>query len=190
MAETKEIITAAAQKLFARFGLYKTTVDEIARIAHVGKGTIYQYFQSKDEIFEEVIKREEWIFKDEIRKNVDAAATPQEKLKVYVITRFWCLKEFANYNNALKDYNLSHYQFIENAQKENIKDELKLVIKILDEGNQNKVFAISDIKSTALAIVTALKALEYTWTFESPLRDIEKSIEILLNILFIGIETR
>jgi AcrR family transcriptional regulator len=43
-------ILEAARQSFARHGLGATTVDDIARAAHVAKGTVYLYFKSKDEI--------------------------------------------------------------------------------------------------------------------------------------------
>jgi AcrR family transcriptional regulator len=47
----KEQILKAAAKRFARHGLNKTTLDEIARDLRIGKATIYHYFNSKDELF-------------------------------------------------------------------------------------------------------------------------------------------
>ncbi|MBS1993875.1 MAG: TetR/AcrR family transcriptional regulator [Cyanobacteria bacterium SZAS LIN-2] len=46
----REIIVQAGRKLFGRYGIEKTTVDEIAREAGVSKGAIYLEFPSKDEI--------------------------------------------------------------------------------------------------------------------------------------------
>lgn len=47
--------------LFSRQGLENTTLDEITAHAHVGKGTVYRYFQNKEALFmdliEEVLKR-------------------------------------------------------------------------------------------------------------------------------------
>ena len=43
-------IIAAATKLFLRFGYRKTSMDEVARNAHVAKGTVYLYFASKPEL--------------------------------------------------------------------------------------------------------------------------------------------
>jgi len=190
MATTKDLIITTSQKLFARFGLNKTTVDEIAKLAHVAKGTIYHYFQSKEEIFNEVIEKEARFLQDEIRKSVDIMQTPQEKLRAFVITRFTHIKELANYYSALKDEYLSHYSFIDKARKKNLDEEIKMVSDILEEGNKNKTFAVEDVNITALAIVTALKGLEYPWTIETPLQDIEKSIDVLLKVLFKGIEAR
>lgn len=51
----KQQIIRAAQKRFIRHGLSKTTVEEIARDLRIGKATVYHYFNSKEEIFFEVI---------------------------------------------------------------------------------------------------------------------------------------
>ncbi|NOX64944.1 MAG: TetR/AcrR family transcriptional regulator [Chlorobi bacterium] len=49
-----EIIKAALQ-IFAQKGYKATTLDEIAEKSEFGKGTIYNYFSSKEEIYTEII---------------------------------------------------------------------------------------------------------------------------------------
>lgn len=48
--ETRERIISAAIRVFSERGIETATVDEIASAADVGKGTIYNYFQTKEEI--------------------------------------------------------------------------------------------------------------------------------------------
>jgi len=48
--KTRQAIIAAAMKLFADKGYEQTSMDELAREAGVGKGTIYGYFAAKSEI--------------------------------------------------------------------------------------------------------------------------------------------
>src|SRR5512135_1857391 len=43
-------IIAAAVRLFSENGIEAVTVDQIAAAADVGKGTIYNYFQTKEDI--------------------------------------------------------------------------------------------------------------------------------------------
>ena len=50
-ANKRELILAAAREIFGEKGYHSTTSEEIAKRAGVGKGTIYQYFDSKQEIF-------------------------------------------------------------------------------------------------------------------------------------------
>ena len=47
--KNERILDAALDK-FKQYGFMKTTVDDIARQTQVGKGTIYLYFQNKEDI--------------------------------------------------------------------------------------------------------------------------------------------
>lgn len=68
MANERKIqIIKAAAKRFARHGLNKTTLDEVARDIRIGKATIYHYFQSKDDLFYEALKWEIDILLDNIK---------------------------------------------------------------------------------------------------------------------------
>ncbi|MBT8387950.1 MAG: TetR/AcrR family transcriptional regulator [Ignavibacteria bacterium] len=49
--ERKNQIIRAAAKRFARHGLGKTTLNEVARDVRIGKATIYHYFASKEDLF-------------------------------------------------------------------------------------------------------------------------------------------
>lgn len=53
-ARTREQIVDAALQLFAHQGFHDTLVDEIARAAEVSRATLYQYFESKDQLFLEL----------------------------------------------------------------------------------------------------------------------------------------
>ena len=51
--DRKSQIIKTAVKRFARHGLNKTTLEEIAGDLRIGKATIYNYFNSKEELFYE-----------------------------------------------------------------------------------------------------------------------------------------
>ncbi len=58
MAESKRnAIVEAAADLFCTNGFYETKIIEIARAAGVGKGTVYEYFDSKSDILAAVVER-------------------------------------------------------------------------------------------------------------------------------------
>ncbi|QHW30874.1 TetR/AcrR family transcriptional regulator [Paenibacillus rhizovicinus] len=48
-------IVEAAGKSFAMFGYKATTMELVSKIAAVGKGTIYTFFATKEELFSEII---------------------------------------------------------------------------------------------------------------------------------------
>lgn len=51
----KQEIINAALEIFSKKGYKATTLDEIAEKSEFGKGTIYNYFSSKEEIYTEII---------------------------------------------------------------------------------------------------------------------------------------
>lgn len=51
----RQEIVHAAREVFALRGFNAATLDEIAERAEFAKGTLYSYFQSKDELFENVL---------------------------------------------------------------------------------------------------------------------------------------
>ncbi len=55
--ERADVIAAAALSEFAEKGFAAARIDDIARRAGISKGTVYLYFDSKELLFEEVIRR-------------------------------------------------------------------------------------------------------------------------------------
>jgi AcrR family transcriptional regulator len=54
--DKKEIIIQTAIELFSKYGYEKVTVTEIAKKAHVSKVSIYNFFESKDNLRRIIIK--------------------------------------------------------------------------------------------------------------------------------------
>ncbi len=188
--EKKGIITQVAQKIFSRYGLIKTTVDEIAKAARMGKASLYHYFKSKEDIFREVVEKENRFLKDKIQEAINNEHTPQKKIRAYIMTRMKYLSELANIHSALKDDYLDHYAFIEKIRERTFQEEIATIQAILKEGVKNGIFAIRDIEVTSFAIISALKGLEYPWSVKTSLPEIEKNIDKLMEILFNGIIKR
>lgn len=188
--EKHNVILTVARKLFGRYGLRKTTVDEIAREARVGKGTIYNYFKSKEEVFQAVVEEEAQIFKNEMKKAVDSQTAPEKKIRAYVITRMQIINQLANFYSSFKDEYLEYYSFIEKIREKYTDYEIFTIKEILKEGINKKVFSIKDLDLTAFAVVIAMKGLEYYWAMEQDPLEVEKKIDILLKIFFNGILKR
>ena len=186
----KSKILDVAQALFARFGLTKTTIDDIAKKAHMGKASIYYYFASKEAIFKEVIEKEGKTLKEKLIEAVNAQDSPQEKIRSYIVTRMTAIKDLGNYYSALREEYLKHYSFIEKARQAYDAFEVTMISNILSEGQNKNIFEIEDITLTAETIVAAMKGLEFQWSQEAKNEEIIEKIDALLKILFKGIEKR
>ncbi len=68
----EEKILDAATALLIRFGYRKTTIDDVAREAGVGKGTIYLHWKDKISLFRAVMMRNNVLVYDNVRQRIQA----------------------------------------------------------------------------------------------------------------------
>ena len=54
--DKRESILDAATDVFSKYGFHGAKMEDIAKEAQIGKGTIYGYFDSKETLFYEIIK--------------------------------------------------------------------------------------------------------------------------------------
>ena len=82
--QKKELIINAAARVFARKGFKGTVMADIAAQAEIGKGTIYEYFETKEDLFFAVF---EWFIQELARgSTVEASAlsaSVRERLEAF-----------------------------------------------------------------------------------------------------------
>lgn len=81
----KQEIVLKAQGLFQQFGMKKTTMDEIAFACGKAKSTLYHYFKSKEEVFDEVLVMEVTNLRKAVKEKVEEVRTVKEKMITYFL---------------------------------------------------------------------------------------------------------
>jgi AcrR family transcriptional regulator len=66
----EERLLDAATTLLVRWGYRKTTIDDVAREAGVGKGTIYLHWKNKNDLFRAAIWRERQRYSEELQRRI------------------------------------------------------------------------------------------------------------------------
>ena len=183
----KERILSAAKNLFSRFGLEKTTMEDIAKAAGKGKSSLYYYFKSKEEVYAEVIRKEIAGLKTIISKAIEEEDDPYNKFTRFVGTRLNYLNEKADQYTTIKDEYLKHYQFIQNLTADYSDWEMSTIKDIIEYGRDRGLFLVTDSEAISRAIFFALKGLEYPWTTNLTRIELEKSVYVLVDILLKGI---
>lgn len=185
--EKVESILDTARKMFARYGIQKTSLDDVARLARVAKATLYNYFGSKNQIYLEVLQREA----DDILKKTEAAiemvSSPIEKLRTFVHAKFRCMKDAANIVNLSREGVDRVIPKTDRIRNNLFEREVGIISSIFELGIREGVFRITDILLTAKAIGYGLKGFELTWLVEESGERIDRYLEGLMDILFNGI---
>ncbi|MFQ5750999.1 MAG: TetR/AcrR family transcriptional regulator, partial [bacterium] len=87
LARREEILNAA-RKVFSERGFEKATLDEIAVVAEYGKGTIYNYFKNKEELFSCIIEKGINRFQKFVEEAIRNKSTPREQVEAYIDAAF------------------------------------------------------------------------------------------------------
>lgn len=159
VSKTREKFIEVARQLFARKGVENTTMNDIASASSKGRRTIYTYFKSKTEIFNAVIETETDKILSRLRLILAKPITPQEKVREYVSERFDAMKEIVGRNGSLRAGFFRDVRKVERAQRIIASKEAALLREILEEGVNNGVFRISDIKKEAIIIIHSIQGL-------------------------------
>ena len=78
--DTEQHILDAAARCVRRYGLRRTTMEEVARLAGVSRGTVHRYFRDKDTLLREVFSRADSQVVREITAAMDAQPTLLEQI--------------------------------------------------------------------------------------------------------------
>ena len=95
-SEKRDAILHAAWGLIRHYGYSKTTIDDIARQAKVGKGTVYLYFKSKTDIMLSLTDLTNQRITSELERIASGNKPPEERLRACVLYRIMTLFDLVN----------------------------------------------------------------------------------------------
>ena len=185
--EKAESILNTAKKMFGRYGLRKTTLDEIARMARVAKATIYNYFGSKDRVYLEVLRREANEIVKKISSSVDQEVLPVDKLIAFARAKFRYMRQAINILNLDREGVEQLLPSAEGIRNELFEREVNIIRSILEEGVEKGIFRLNNVPLAATAIGHALRGFELNWFVQESEEGIEYYLDELVNIVFYGV---
>ncbi|MDR0536826.1 MAG: TetR/AcrR family transcriptional regulator [Tannerellaceae bacterium] len=160
VSKTRDMLVDVARQLFARMGVDKTTMNDIAQASMKGRRTLYTYFKSKNEIYQAVVETEvAKLYK--MLTDVSAKELPaDEKLIAFVYARLDAVKSIVIRNGTLRANFFRDIWRVEKVRKDFDLREIDLIKRILDDGVKEGLFKMPDVNITALVLHYALKGLE------------------------------
>jgi AcrR family transcriptional regulator len=186
----KTLTIRAAQKLFQRFGLNKTSMEDIANAMGRGKSTLYNYYRSKDEIFTDVINFEiEEVFK-KTNSAIEQVVTAEEKLKVYISVSLKAVKSKGILYNTIRNELLNNVSQVSLPIKMFNTKEVNAIKEILSLGITNEEFTDSlkpEIDLLAYSIVSALRSLAFDMVLENKFPNWDERLNGLIKIIIKGV---
>lgn len=186
-ADTKQAFIRAARQLFAENGFQGTTMNAIAESAGKSRRTLYTYFNTKQDIYMEVIQMELHNLYEELETFVSRPLPPMEKLMQYIARRQVAVNEVVKWNGSLEAEFFNDIATVERARLRFDVLERSLIASILREGIESGDFKRVDVKRTAILLHACLKGLEVPFIrghfgkTEESIRETYRSVRSLIS---------
>ncbi len=155
-------ILDAAFEVFAEYGLGSARLDEIARRAGVSKGTIYLYFDSKEELFRAVVEAKVVAVIEaaefEVERSASTSLSAREELRLY-LTRNWEYLRSSTYvaMYRLVQTELPHFPDLMRFYGEHvIERSMRLTASVITRGIARGEFAPTDALAAARLVSSML----------------------------------
>ena len=156
----RDEILNATDKLLARFGYAKMTIDDLAREVGIGKGTVYLYFSSKEEIALSHVDRIVERMKERLREIAAEDAAPDERLREMLLTRvLFRFDSVQHYTQSLNDLLAALRPRFLARRKRYFEEEAEIFAEVLREGRKIKTFGIENEIETAKSLLLATNSL-------------------------------
>jgi AcrR family transcriptional regulator len=156
----KDAILDATDRLLARFGYRKMTVEDIATEAGIGKGTIYLHFSSKEEVVLSHIDRIVDRLRDHLKEIARSDATAAERLRLMLLTRvLFRFDSIQHYTQSLNDLLAALRPGLLRRRAEYFESEAQIFADVLTVGRESGELSFADAHATAHALLQATNGL-------------------------------
>ena len=156
---TRDAILDATDRLLAKYGYKKMTIDDLAAEVGIGKGSVYLHFASKEEIALSHIDR----IIDRLKKRLFSIAESNENVdtrlrKMMVERVLFRFDSVQHYSQSLNDLLASLRPRLLERRRSYFEEEAKLFAAVLTEGKKAGVFTFKDPLVAADALLDATNA--------------------------------
>ncbi|MDA8210846.1 MAG: TetR/AcrR family transcriptional regulator [Clostridia bacterium] len=194
MAEEKskrDLILDAAAVVFAKHGFHNAKMEEIAGEAGVGKGTLYEYFSSKQQLFQELFVNGVEKFINQI--NTETAKCPGAISKLRKIALLHC-HHMINSRDLTRVTMDGHGQLNSDFRRwicEVQAQKTKLIKQIIEEGIASGEFRPDlDSQAAAMAFSGAMASIFHIAIFNDKMDEasLAKQVEEIADVIFKGMQ--
>ena len=161
-------IIEAATKVFAKNGFYQSKIAQIAKEAGVADGTIYIYFENKDDILISLFEEQMKVVLDNMALQVAKIDDPAEKLEKFASTHLGLIEMNKDMAEIIQVELRQSGKFMKEYKNERFMEYLDIIGDIIIEGQKSGLFKKDVIPGVAKrAFFGALDEVSRFWVLSS-----------------------
>jgi AcrR family transcriptional regulator len=186
--EIRQRILEVAEARVWRYGFKKTTIDEIAVDAGVGKGTVYLHFESKEDIAVAIIAR----YKQHTLEQAEGIARDTAKMPSLKLKEMLTLPLLTAHRHCLEspmalEMVIAVRPHIQARMRPYIEHEYVLLAEVLEEGNRRGLYSVADTLQAARTLKLMTLGFMPPYSCVSDLTEIEVEIGRIVDLATLGL---
>lgn len=130
----REQILLAAVEMFLDKDFYQVTIVEIAGLAGVGKGTVYEYFPSKEDLFKECFSYCAETYLQSFRQHLSEISSAKNEMYDIVISHLQLIRDNRKRLHLLFNERPLFFQELQSWVLEKRRELLQAITALIDEG--------------------------------------------------------
>ncbi|MFH1758513.1 MAG: TetR/AcrR family transcriptional regulator [Pseudomonadota bacterium] len=135
----KRLILKVATEVFAEKGFYETTIAQIAQIAKIAEGSIYHYFENKEDLLFSIPEERMENFFSGLREHLEGIKGALFKLRKIIWYHLHFYEKNQDYVLILLQNIRLNPRFKSTRAYQLIRDFSRLVVQIIEEGKKEGV---------------------------------------------------
>ncbi len=172
-SSTYERILEAAERQFARWGIDKVTMDEIALDAGMAKASLYYYFKTKEHLFQAVIRQKHSEFIAGVKEIVASSCPADQKLRKFVRLRLDHFNAMTQMNTLELPHSHGLRPVMRAMFQELAEEELAYLKVIFQEGRRRKELDVPSADQAARAFLHIMRGMRLVFIRLNESRRIE-----------------
>jgi AcrR family transcriptional regulator len=157
---TRDAILEATDRLLARYGYKKMTIDDLAREVGIGKGSVYLHFESKEEIALSHVDRIVERVKTRLHDIAESKASPENRIRKMLVERVLMrFDSVQHYSQSMNELLAQVRSRLLERRKRYFEEEARIFAKVLVEGKASGAFKVKDPVEMSRTLLDATNAL-------------------------------
>jgi TetR/AcrR family transcriptional regulator, fatty acid metabolism regulator protein len=184
----RERILRAAVEVFARNGYFNAKVSEIAKAAGVADGTIYLYFDGKEDLLITIFREHTRTYLQSLQTHLESISRPEDRFRAAIRHHL----ESLGRDRALAvvyQVELRHsLKFMSLFSQEEVAEYLDLLRKIVEQGQNAGVFRRTlHPQLVAKAVFGILDEMVTSWMLSEKHYPLEEQSEQIADLVLTGL---
>ena len=156
----RDSILDASDRLLARSGYKRMKVEDIAREAGIGKGSVYLHFESKEELALAHLDRLIVNIREHLKQVFESSAPASKRLNMLMIDRVMLrFDNVQNFTQSLNELIATARPSIVKRRKKQVDVEAEMIAALIADGQKSGEFGAGDTKQLSKTLVDATDSL-------------------------------